>query len=520
MLAVPPTPPTSDFSRFQHIELQARDHSSTLLIMYTDQEDLTDCELVEEGECLLTVTSDYIRTPHWIIPKTFHFFGKLPWELRALIWAHSLDPERIVPVSTDTHDREIDPDDYSEDNDKHAVDMREIDRELNNTYGDWDTFLARERTYGLQQLESFGFTSSKAQPRLRTAGEAEVLAHRKWVEATVTEVNPGCPVPAALHVCRESRSLMVSWGFELAFSTYEHPAKTWFNFNTDTLYLEYTNIGITDTSDLEVLDGGASKMGQCPPRDLERVKKLALRIWDYDYGGHLPTEVHEIVQQFGNLKELLIVDSDWHETTEGSPTVRSRAGRGPCVAMDLGNEELWGHRFEAGGDCYIHGYRLFDRAFTSRSLLDLANDFENRLRSQKDPVVSRWVKKQPIKTSWSIPSARFVVLLAESDVQNVYKSRQRYREHVKNQYWTRVQWRENHNLNLFYSGQEISDDNCPCYHDEYDDISCLLNAKVALCPEDSDPYSPRARSWEIFGGQQAMAEMDSWPWQRPTWGGI
>ena len=246
--------------------------------------------------------------------------------------------------------------------------------------------------------------------------------------------------------------------------------------------------------------------------------RLALQIpyWIHNFGGILAPEVHEIVQQFGNLEELLVVEQDLYDAKgESLGTPAGRARRVPYVAIDLAIEEIWGHNFPWLWSSH-YNRRVFDTEFTSRSLVDAAKDFESRLRRQKAPVVSRWAKKQTVKTTWSIPSVRFVVLVAETDVHAFYKSRQSYREYVKNKYWELVNAQRRRALEVFYQGQERQEHNdCPCCCDYEPDehLSYLLAAKEALCPEDSDPYSARAWAWEIADGQLAMEEMDSWPWR-------
>lgn len=485
------TPPTSSrVSRF------------TLHTMSTDQEEFIDYKM---SECLLTVTPKHIRTAQLIKPTTFPLFGELPSELRALIWAFCLDPQRIVRVLANGEEREICPYEDYEGGDEHVVAMQEIDRVLSNDMDDWDNVRKRESTDGFQQLESFGFTSSKARPAFPTPDEVEVLIDRRMTRNTIAKVRPRDPVPVALHVCRESRALMLSWGFELAFSTYERPATTWFNFKTDILYLEAIDILPPHPSEFKILDGGSSRMGQCPPRDLARVRKLAIMMEHYLSPEYFKSAAHEIVQQFGCLTELLFVRYDWH-TPYGDEQTTARTGRGPCVAIDIALEEHWGHDFWFFRA--YHNYVCYNEPWPR--LPDAAEDFERWLREQKELVATRCVEKQTAKPSWSIPSVRFVGLVTESEVQNFYESRQSFRQYINDRYWGVLNGLKQREVELPYSGQDSQI--CYTHHPDLPPkLRDLRAAKEAICPEYSDPSLDQAQCWgeELSDYQRAMAEMVS-----------
>jgi hypothetical protein len=67
-----------------------------------------------------------------------------------------------------------------------------------------------------------------------------------------------------------------------------------------------------------VRDGGCWHLGQCG-ESLERVKKLAVPVPDgYLYTKEIPSNIHEIVQQCGNLQELYFVRNAWYDWQKSS----------------------------------------------------------------------------------------------------------------------------------------------------------------------------------------------------------
>ena len=49
------------------------------------------------------------------------------------------------------------------------------------------------------------------------------------------------PIPVMLHVTRESRQVLIDFGYELAFRTRSCGPRTWFNFKIDVLYIGYSD---------------------------------------------------------------------------------------------------------------------------------------------------------------------------------------------------------------------------------------------------------------------------------------
>ena len=136
---------------------------------------------------------------------------------------------------------------------------------------------------------------------------------------------------------------MISCGYGWGLSTYTKPGRIWFNFKEDILIPEKVYYLDEDS----ILDGGSYNLGQCPRIELERVRKLALRLHRPYWGGHpgedprtVPDVVHEAVQLFGNLEELNLVIQCWFDDD-----MYEDFAPGGTIFADVGLEEIWDHHY-------------------------------------------------------------------------------------------------------------------------------------------------------------------------------
>ena len=262
-----------------------------------------------------------------------------------MIWRLAIPQGRIVPLEeviefSDTDDEEED-DPHWPARDKN---VRSIDA-LNHQLRYCGTLFSN---YGQSQLEDCGFTSSRMRPELATDEGIRLEEAHEWDNIRVSRFRSMGPLPVLFHVCPESRNVLWASGYVRAFSTRTSPARELFKSSSECLYLKLEDIA-TGT-----VDDKAGRIAQFARQDLERVRKLALNICgaSYLYGGEFPPDLHTVVQRFGNLEELLLVESDQWFWFQDSGRYNGNPDR-DIIAADVAVEELWGH-FLAGKGIQSH----------------------------------------------------------------------------------------------------------------------------------------------------------------------
>lgn len=372
--------------------------------------------------------------------------------------------------------------------DEYASPARSIDGERNEKLDDFEVFSKSHQ--GQTQLERDGFDSSSNQPDLpRTPMQLGLEHYRKRTVANRTayiydEESPH-PTSPLLHVCRESRDLLQSLGYGLGFSTYTSPARLWFNFNDDVLLLDK----VPNFQKYGILDGGSYNMGQCPRHELESVRRLALPIPNssvYGYDSPIPEDVHEAVQLFGNLKELLIIHRDWYEEDHMGYL---REPSGNATVVDVGHEEIWGHYLgwtvPGVHERWHPIFKSYSLSYT-RTLDDIARDFESQLRSHHPVAGPLMDENRPARELWMTPKVRFVVLLEREDEDAFMESRRNFRAHIDDIYWRQVALTSAPSTN-----HEFGDDS----RDPGRDFRWYFQARKAFHPNPEDWASPYTMEW-------------------------
>ncbi|KAI0179663.1 hypothetical protein GGR52DRAFT_208235 [Hypoxylon sp. FL1284] len=203
-------------------------------------------------------------------------------------------------------------------------------------------------------LESYGFTSSKQQdphypwtpteetPQVSPLWLAEhpTRAYDMTRDATLSS---SAPIPPFLHVCSESRGVLMRHGYQLAFGTRTHGARTWFHFERDTLYLAFQRPYTNRT----LLSGGPWDVGLFRPADLQKVKKLALQDSSTDMPGLLPVNnlmasedrlsnwCARLLWLLPNVQELLLVDWDPPAITRWADHISRRQHPSSLLHTDI-----------------------------------------------------------------------------------------------------------------------------------------------------------------------------------------
>ncbi|KAI0143885.1 hypothetical protein F4776DRAFT_675486 [Hypoxylon sp. NC0597] len=257
--------------------------------------------------------------------SVFHFFPRLPFELRREIYILATPP-RIVHVreswDIEDHDDFMEflsdtGSDYEESKLAYAYDrfMERYQNEIVKAklHPDLAYFARnwrhripfRSRGYTQMSLESYGFTSQNAphQPWIPTDDTPEIPL--RWLEEHLSVafelmresyLYSKAPIPTLLHTCTESRKVLTDYGYRIAFSTRTRGPRTWFHFGRDRLYLAglfFRSIWPYDQAYCDLLSGSYwSIIGQFSPKDLQQVKRLVLsrasRFMTDEVGNFLP----------------------------------------------------------------------------------------------------------------------------------------------------------------------------------------------------------------------------------------
>ncbi|KAI3325237.1 hypothetical protein HD806DRAFT_492388 [Xylariaceae sp. AK1471] len=351
--------------------------------------------------------------------NSFHQFPFLPPELRRIIYLLA-SPPRFVPVLEEHEDREA----FEE---RFRTTPVQLELHPNITYfaRNWRHRIpwppsSFRRYYRRHQatLETYGFSCPRAkhQPWVSTRDAPGIPHHFlsenpdvAWELVRSGFFYCATPVPVMLHVTKESRQVLIDYGYELAFGTRTHSPRTWFNFNHDILYV--SAFGVTDDDhELHSLLSGKTlwDIGQFDPVDLKKVKRLALESSalilnspHYD-GTHI---VSNILQLFTGVEELFLEECSQDRLEDAIHSYKSSRPRRPNTHS--GHSQFWCHTpvlevdalipqlFNRTSLAYSTGYdNLNLRAYKdgnmgdgSRFFDDAASEFEEELTKKRDELV-------------------------------------------------------------------------------------------------------------------------------------
>ncbi|KAI1378165.1 hypothetical protein F4677DRAFT_444077 [Hypoxylon crocopeplum] len=367
-----------------------------------------------------TPISQQANTAPEIKPQ-FRFFGRLPLEIRReiYIWA---TPTRVVQVKEDGYRSQ----DWYQRLQAFRVACKTGQIEL-KLHPDIAYFACNWRPLiGLflrprPQLTS-GFNHDSGQTS---------QSYQPWVPTADTpEIPPSEPIPALLHVCCESREVLMNYGYQLSFGTRAHEARTWFNFDRDTLYLGYH-----EPSTRTLLSGAQWDVGLFRPADLIRIKKLALK------GGHramgmwdVPLQTSYLLQLLPSLQDLLFVE--WEpDVIEG--WVKDSYSRQPggseqhhvCILIDEIDPIAKDTRYDF--DQGIFTYSAV-RGFKTRRLLspvyewatffnDREKEFEERLMRESSSIA--YMAGRTAARQWKLPYVQIVHMCSKAMADSVFEMR-------------------------------------------------------------------------------------------------
>ncbi|KAI1651763.1 uncharacterized protein F4817DRAFT_323544 [Daldinia loculata] len=208
--------------------------------------------------------------------NAFHLFPFLPPEIRHEVFLLAT-PRRIVHVSQ-LHE---DIDDFLERFNELVPGQVKLHPSLTYSARNWrERILSYKDIRSQRKLEFYGFTTSRPaqHPWEPSQLTPEIPVHWLLEHPDVayellrkSYIYSKAPIPALLHTCVESRRVLISAGYQLAFASRNHGPWTWFNFKNDVLCLKYD--GITRYG---LLDNGPWGTGNFDPQSLQQVRNLAI----------------------------------------------------------------------------------------------------------------------------------------------------------------------------------------------------------------------------------------------------
>ncbi|KAL2690108.1 hypothetical protein Neosp_004176 [[Neocosmospora] mangrovei] len=403
-------------------------------------------------------------------PTQFHPFVKLPVELRLDIYRLATPPRVVQEDFCETLRTTLNP--------------IKLDSSLEALAYNWRVDIP---SHGNQRtLESFGFTSTKppVRPWVPTSSAPEIPLdwlcenpHFAWEFARRCSLYSNAPIPALLHTCKESRAALIKMGYKLAFRSRSSGPRTWFNFDRDTLYMEYDDVDYIPENDKSgVLNGySAWDIGQFDPAELRQVRKLAL------WGGakflaFFPTDKNfdgyamgllGILRPFNGLVELLLVDWSPGDFTTNIPKDESESepDSEPESEAQLDTEHQKRHAYDTNklwsctdvveADGLLHlfssnplykvgiesagpeSWYLVDHkeqhGIEANYFKDTQNKIRNFLTNEMVRVMSEGLDEDPDTIiPWEIPRLRTVHILWPLEHETLMQERRNVSQHVFN----------------------------------------------------------------------------------------
>ncbi|KAI0381951.1 hypothetical protein F5Y04DRAFT_253657 [Hypomontagnella monticulosa] len=398
-------------------------------------------------------------------PKVFHLFPLLPPEIRHEIYLQATPP-RIVHVQQHSEDE----DDFTElFNDLAPVQVK-LPPSLVYFARNWcDQIWSYRDLCAQPRLEAYGFTSSKPIPHpwKPTHKTPEIPVHWlldhphvAYLLLRKTTIYSEAPIPALLHTCVESRTVLMNSGYQLAFGSRSHEPRTWFHYGHDVLYLS----PITPWYSQDLLDNGPWGTGQFDVDSLQQVRNLALA------GGCSTHEGDRNIMQstlslLPRLEKLYLVEwgkDEFDEFSQGIP-VRGRRSSSPQKASTPYERELWrcmpieeidilfqvsegylyrsGHMVCAGGDGEaLMRFRGLDGEYF-QTVIDVI------VKHIVENGDGGWTTEGETPNPKQIPSVEIVHICKESVAIRLFQDRQKFWEEyclLKERYARRNQHRRTH----------------------------------------------------------------------------
>ncbi|KAJ8106498.1 hypothetical protein ONZ43_g7047 [Nemania bipapillata] len=304
----------------------------------------------------------------------------------------------------------------------------------------------------------------------------------------------------------------MSSGHELAFRTRTCGPRTWFNFKTDVLYIDYRSYDESDIgADHSLLSGNFRwDIGQFEPQDLQKVRRLALQSAAQVVTRQDPSglqEISNILELFTGIEELFLEE---HGICDSDNFPRHRYPREDP-------ERLWSYTspkevdilsstFEHEDLVHSTGYGHFDlRDYKTEHMgdgsgyfVDAARRFEEQLTTRRDFLV-----RERSFMPWRIPKVRIEYITYPSACKKLFDWRWTiwYRFQGKKEEQGRLQAIEAARLSIDVPRRHIFD------------RGTQPPSTFALQFEDEEEVLLIAREDEYYGYEDS----DAWDYQQRQW---
>jgi len=189
----------------------------------------------------------------------------------------------------------------------------ETDPDLDSEYEDSDD------EYFERFLSEDAVFRERQRALMRYCIDADVYDDDGYKKGHLLGIYSEHPFPGLLYACRESYGV-VSKSYTKSFWSLGSMAQTWFNFNTDTLYLRYDTFSYYQAAAEGTFSLGDELQGGnriLDTENLRKVKKLAVLL-DTKHQEGPEGWLLGVLQAFGNVEELsMVLDHVQDENGEG-----------------------------------------------------------------------------------------------------------------------------------------------------------------------------------------------------------
>ncbi|KAI1824520.1 hypothetical protein F4861DRAFT_257647 [Xylaria intraflava] len=352
--------------------------------------------------------------------SSFPLFTSFPYELRQMIYLLA-SPPRFVHIQEAHENRE----EFIERFRTTPVQVK-LHPSIAHFARNWrESHPWRSSSMRQATLDAYGFTGGpdpRHQPWESTSEVPGIPHHLltensgvAWEFVRAGYFYSAAPIPALLHVTRESRYALMESGYELAFRTRSCGPKTWFNFETDVLYLGNLHEYWSSHEFHFLLSGNHYwDIGQFEPVDMNRVKRLALA----DSGGAASCtsrtgtqDVSSILALFPGVEELFLEECGlrglaYRFPHERQPNDTALWTYTPVLEADVLSDLLHNESMVASTGYNNQGLKAHKEDYMGDGtgfFINTAAIFGDKLRTWRDGLVH-----SDSSTPWKIPKISIV----------------------------------------------------------------------------------------------------------------
>ncbi|KAI6093999.1 hypothetical protein F4821DRAFT_221895 [Hypoxylon rubiginosum] len=439
--------------------------------------------------------------------KTFHRFPLLPREIRNEIFLYATSP-RIVHVQLVKTENDDNEQEEFEEWLVNLVPAEAAQIKLHPSLAyfvhNWGPNVQSYRDRHSQQiLESYGFTNSKPVQYLWENPQISI----NWLQGHPTvayqllrknHLYSTAPIPALLHTCGESREALIRAGYQLAFGSRNHEPHTWFNYDSDVLYIGGDHRQLSGHGSL--LSCSDWIVGEIDPESLQQVRKLALddacyhlvnKSWRREVLNAirlLPrlevlymTEDKRLRDEWRSSSCLLFSTQDTDTTLQSGNYTREGWRFVPIEEVDCLFSVLSGHSRFCSDSATLgyQGSRLrYFQGPSGQYFQTLIDQFTEYLGDEKEKM-----SRQRGVVSWQIPKIEMVHVCTEPTARVLFEERHRIWDKLVLLKRRQALWEQQQNKRR---NERANKRPCRCYN----------TGRYRVFDVDDTPPSPTELEWQ------------------------